>query len=164
MKLFTEDIIWTLLRLSMSFILLWTFFDKLFGLGFSTPSEKSWIAGVSPTAGFLKFGTSGFLAPLFNNLSGNLTVDVLFMSGLFLIGVSLLFGIGIKIASFSGSVMMFLIYLSLFPSENNPIIDQHIIYILILIGIWIRSKRQKFGLAEKWSKINFIKKYPVFKH
>lgn len=161
MKLFKENGVWELLRLSMALIMLWAFFDKLLGLGFATVSDKSWLAGTSPTAGFLKFALNGPLAPIFNNLSDNILVDLLFMGGLFLIGLSLLLGIGLKIASYSGALMMFLIYLSLFPPENNPLIDEHIVYILVFIGIAIRSRHQKFGLQEKWAKVKLVKKYPI---
>ena len=58
--------------------------------------------------------------------------------------------------------MMFLIYLSLFPPENNPLIDEHIIYIVVFIGLSIRVKTQKFVFGEKWKKMNFVKKYPIF--
>lgn len=145
----------------MSFILLWVFFDKLFGLGFATESNKSWLLGISPTTGFLSNAPDGPFAPLFNSLSGNIVVDILFMGGLLLVGAVLLLGIGMKIATYSGSLMMFLIYLSLFPPENNPLIDEHIVYIIILIGLAIRSEKQKFGLGKKWSEVKLVKKYPI---
>lgn len=161
MKLVSENLLWNLLRLSLSFIFLWAFFDKLFGLGFSTAVDKSWLAGVSPTAGFLKFGATGILSSLFNSLSGNIIVDVLFMTGLFAVGLCMLLGIGIKIASFSGALMMFLIYLSLFPSKNNPLLDEHIVYILIFFLIGKRSLSQKFWLSDKWKSLDLVKKYPI---
>lgn len=37
------------LRLTTGFIFLWAFLDKLFGLGFSTPSERAWINGGKPS-------------------------------------------------------------------------------------------------------------------
>ncbi|MBI2420661.1 MAG: hypothetical protein HYV38_01095 [Candidatus Levybacteria bacterium] len=156
-----ENIVWELLRLSLSFIFLWAFFDKLFGLGFATSANKSWLLGISPTTGFLSNAPHGPLASIFNNLSGNILVDFLFMGGLFLIGTALLLGIGMRITSYSGALLMFLIYLSLFPSENNPLIDQHVIYILVLIGLAIRSEKQKFSFGKKWSQLSFIKKYPI---
>ncbi len=42
-----------LTRLMVGFTFLWAFLDKTFGLGFSTPTEKSWLNGGSPTSGFL---------------------------------------------------------------------------------------------------------------
>lgn len=161
MKLKTENNIWNLLRLSISSIMLWAFFDKLLGLNFATASNKSWLAGVSPTAGFLKFAPDGLFAPIFNSLSGNFLIDVLFMSGLFLIGLCLLLGIGVKIACYCGALMMFLIYLSLFPPQNNPLIDEHIVYILVFILLAERSRKQSFGLSSRWDKISLVKKYPI---
>lgn len=156
-----ENIIWDLLRLSLSFIFLWVFFDKLFGLGFSTGASKSWLAGVSPTTGFLANAPDGPLAPIFNSLSGNILVDLLFMGGLFLVGSALLLGIGMKIAGYCGALMMFLIYLSLFPPENNLLIDEHTVYIIILIGLVIRGEKQKFGFGKKWSEVKLVKKYSI---
>lgn len=161
MKLLSEDNLWNLLRLSLSLILLWAFFDKVFGLGFATTQGKSWLAGVSPTAGFLLFSPKGTFAQIFHSLSGNILVDYLFMSGLFLVGLSLLLGIGIRIACLSGSLLMFLIYLSLFPPINNPILDDHIIYIIIFLLILRRSQFHDFGLSAKWKKTSLVKKYPV---
>ena len=40
-------------RVVLGFEFLWAFLDKLFGLGYATPSAKAWIAGGSPTKGFL---------------------------------------------------------------------------------------------------------------
>ena len=163
MKLLSENTLWNLLRFSISFIMLWAFFDKLLGLGFATALDKSWLSGVSPTAGFLKFGSQGFFAPIFHSLSGNILIDILFMSGLFLIGLCLLLGIGLRIACFSGVLMMFLMYLSLVPPENNPLIDEHIVYILVFILLAQRSNKQNFGLSSKWDNISMVKKYPILK-
>ena len=129
MKYFMENNAWQALRLSLSFIMLWAFFDKFFGLGFATESSKSWLSGVSPTSGFLQFVPDGLFAPVFNSLSGNIFIDFMFMGGLFLVGLCLLLGIGIKIASYSGALIMLLIYLSLFK-EIQP---WYFLNLLILI-------------------------------
>lgn len=143
--------------------MLWAFFDKLLGLGFATALDKSWLAGVSPTAGFLKFGSQGFFASFFHSLSGNILIDILFMAGLFSIGLCLLLGIGVRIACSSGALMMFLMYLSLVPPANNPLIDEHIVYILVFILLAKRSNNQSFGFSSKWQKLNVVKKYPILK-
>ena len=159
-----EKYFWPALRLVMSGIFLWTFFDKLLGLGFATESSKSWLSGASPTSGFLKFGTEGSaLSSYFQSLSGNIFVDLLFMSGLLLVGSALLLGIGLRIAGFTGSLMMFLIYLSLFPPENNPILDEHIVYIVSLLGIANTQSGDYFGIGKTWSKTELVKKYPIFR-
>ena len=53
-----ESHIWGALRFGMGWIFIWSFLDKLFGLGFPTSPESAWIAGGSPTFGFLNFGTA----------------------------------------------------------------------------------------------------------
>lgn len=35
-------------RLVIGWVFLWAFLDKVFGFGFSTPSERAWINGGSP--------------------------------------------------------------------------------------------------------------------
>ena len=42
------------LRIVVGFIFLWTFLDKTFGLGFSTPRQMAWINGGQPAQGFIK--------------------------------------------------------------------------------------------------------------
>ena len=132
----------------MGWLFLWPFLDKLFGLGFATPPENAWIGGGSPSFGFLKFATSGPLAPLFQSLAGNPIVDWLFMLGLLLIGLALLVGIGVTIAGYSGAVLMLLMWLSRLPPENNPILDEHIVYLLVLIGLARMKAWQWIGWAD----------------
>ncbi len=147
--------IWTILRLSMSWILLWSFFDKLFGLGISTQAANSWLNGSSPALGFLKSST-GPLAGIFQSMAGVPLVDWMFMLGLLLIGLALLLGVGIKIAGYSGALMMFLMWASHFPPHQNPVIDEHIIYLLIFL-IFATNKDQA---ATWWRKTKLVKSLP----
>ncbi|MBI5045331.1 MAG: hypothetical protein HZC02_05405 [Candidatus Levybacteria bacterium] len=161
MNFLSENNLWNFLRLSIASIMLWAFFDKLLGLGFATMPDKSWIVGVSPTAGFLAFAPDGVFASFFHSLSGNGIVDILFMSGLLLVGLCLALGIGIRVACMSGSLMMFFIYLSLFPPENNPLIDEHIVYIIAFLLLAHRSTKQNFFLHNKWKKVAIVKQHPI---
>ena len=151
--------IWAALRIGMGWLLLWPFLDKLFGLGFTTASEDAWIAGGSPTFGYLKFATSGPFAPLFQSLAGNPVVDWLFMLGLLFVGLALLLGIGLNIAGYSGAMMMLFLWLSRLPPENNPVLDEHIVYMIVLIGLARVKAGQWFGLGKWWSRL--VKDYPA---
>lgn len=122
-----------LLRFSLAFIFLWAAFDKTFGLGFSTPSGKAWIDGISPTTGFLQNATTGVLGHYFKLLAHNVLVDILFMTGLYGIGFSLLTGIGVKLMRITGPLLMLLMWAALVPTKTNPLIDEHIIYALVLL-------------------------------
>ena len=134
-----EKIILTSLRLSMGFIFAWAFFDKLLGLGFATTSDKAWINGGSPTFGFLKFAAKGPFADLFHGLAGIAVVDWMFMLGLLFVGLTLIFNKYVKLGAFAGIAMLFLMYLALILPENNPILDEHIIYIMVLALIGLRQ-------------------------
>lgn len=120
------------LRLSLGFVFLWAFLDKTFGLGFATKVENAWINGGSPTTGFLTHGVKGPLADFFQSLAGVAVVDWLFMLGILFVGLGLIFKKYFKLACLIGVIILFLMYLALLLPANNPIIDEHIIYILVL--------------------------------
>jgi thiosulfate dehydrogenase [quinone] large subunit len=71
--------------------------------------------------------------------------DWLFMLSLLGLGVALLFGIFTKVASYGGMVLVVLMWLALLPPEHNPVLDEHIIYALVLFGI------SKFGATGWWT-------------
>ena len=136
-----QKIIMLKLRFVMSFIFLWAFFDKTFGLGFATMTEKAWIHGGSPTTGFLSFGVKGPFAEIFHGLAGVAAVDWLFMLGLLFVGLTLLFNKYVLWGAVAGIIMMILMWLALLLPENNPIIDEHIVYALVFGLLAIQSKR-----------------------
>jgi len=156
-----EEVVWALLRLFIGFIFLWGFLDKLFGLGFSTAKDKAWLLGASPTAGFLK-STSGIFSNIFQSMAGSVLVDWLFMLGLLLIGVCLIFGIALRTTGYAGALFMLILWLALIPLEHNPILDEHIINFLVLIGISI-VRPMKFSLAKNWYNYSFVKKYSILR-
>jgi thiosulfate dehydrogenase [quinone] large subunit len=125
--------IYGILRVSMGIVFLWAFFDKTLGLGYATEAAQAWIRGGSPTYGFLIHGTHGPLASFFQSLAGLVWVDWSFMLGLAFVGISMLTGRGIKWGAIIGSVMLLLMWLAALPPENNPLIDDHIVYILVFV-------------------------------
>ena len=129
----TKKLSWLGLRLMMGLIFLWAFVDKLFGLGFATTAENAWIKGGSPTSGFLLNTTRGPLVEFFKGLSGMPAVDWLFMLGLLFVGLTVTFNRYLKWGALAGSAMLLLMYLAVFPPANNPLLDDHLVYILILV-------------------------------
>ena len=83
------------------------------------------------------------------------------MLGLLLIGLALILGIGVKIAGYSGALMMLLIWLALLLPKHNPILDEHIIYLVVLLGLTIVKSGQWFGLGKQWANTKIVKKYPI---
>lgn len=152
-----------LLRIFLGWLLLWAFLDKVFGLGFTTEADKSWLSGTSPTLGFLKFGSSGPFKEIFQAMAGQPLVDWLFMLGLLFVGLALILGIASRLATLGGSLMFALMYLAVLPPEHNPLIDEHIIYILILMGLYIDEAGNTLGLGQKWQKCPLVKNNPWLK-
>lgn len=145
-------------RVLLGFVFLWAFLDKTFGLTFATQPEQAWLAGGSPTTGFLKMGVNpdSPFAAFFNSLAGNPLVDWLFMLGLLGIGVALVFGVALRLAAVAGSVMLVMMWLALIPLENNPVVDDHIVY---AAALWVVAAGQrKFSLASWWTNLGFVKK------
>lgn len=151
-----------ILRISMGLIFLWAFFDKLLGLGFSTAAEKSWMAGGSPTTGFLQFGVHGPFADFFHSLAGNGMVDWLFMLGLLFIGITLTFGICMKLGGWSGILMLFFMYLAVgIQPANHPFIDDHFIYIFVIMVLMLGNAGIYFGLGNAWNRMALVQKYKI---
>lgn len=150
-----------LLRLSMSAIFLWAFFDKVIGLGFATKASSSWLSGGSPTTGFLKFGTTETFKPFFEGLAGNPAVDWAFMLGLLFLGTTLLLRIAMRLVAYAGTLLMLLMWLSLFPPKNNPVIDEHVIYALVLWVLYQSRAGEVWGFGKWWSKTPLVKNFPL---
>lgn len=163
---------WAALRISIGAIFLWAFFDKLFGLGFATCRDaktdvvttmcsKAWLEGGSPTYGFLKMAAKGPFAEFYNGLAGNHLIDWLFMMGLLLIGFALVAGIGVKIATMTGSLLLFMMWTAVLPPENNPVLDDHLVYIIALFGVYSANSSQVWGLRKWWVSQEVVKDFPI---
>jgi thiosulfate dehydrogenase [quinone] large subunit len=157
----STEYIWALLRLGMGWTFLWAFLDKLFGLGFATEAGKGWIDGGSPTSGFLDFATTGPLKEFYSGLAGSTVVDWMFMLGLLAIGLPLVLGIGVRIAASIGVVMLLMMYSSLLLPANNPFLDDHIIYAVIMLGLAIANPGYGLGLGRWWGRTRLAKRLPI---
>jgi thiosulfate dehydrogenase [quinone] large subunit len=143
--------IWAAVRVALGWTFLWAFLDKLFGLGFATPPDQAWLAGGSPTSGYLTHATAGPLAGFYQGIAGSPVINWLFMLGLLGLGVSLTLGIGTRIAGYAGALFMLLLWSSHLPPASNPILDQHIIYALTLLGLSASEAGQTLGLGKWWA-------------
>lgn len=150
---------WAAARIGMSFIFLWAFADKLAGLGFSTPAGKGWIDGGSPTKGFLT-GADGPLAGFYHTLAGTSFANIAFMTGLLGIGTALLLGIGMRIAAGAGALLMTMMYTVVLPPATNPLIDDHLILAVLLIGLAATGAGNTIGLGRWWAKLPLVKRLP----
>ena len=150
------------LRLATGFIFLWAFLDKTFGLGFSTPVERAWIHGGTPSQGFLNSDSVvGPLKPFFASIASPLT-DVLFMAGMLGIGLAVMLGIGLRISAIAGTAIMVLMYLAEWPftanaGSTNPLVDYHLIYAFALIAIAATAAGDTGGFGRQWRTLPIVR-------
>ncbi|MGD1060761.1 MAG: hypothetical protein ABR879_04820 [Methanomassiliicoccales archaeon] len=149
-------------RILLGWIFLWGFLDKLLGLGFATSTSHAWINGGSPTQGFLSFGVSGIFQSFYHSLAGNAVVDWLFMLALLALGIALILGIGMRLAAYGGTVFLLLLWGANVPPAQNPFIDEHIIYILLLWILFMLKAGQYIGLGSRWARTGLVRRWPLF--
>jgi thiosulfate dehydrogenase (quinone) large subunit len=157
------DYVWAVTRISLGWIFLWAFLDKLFGLGRATPAEGAWLDGGSPTTGYLTNAPTGPFQDFYNNLSGAAWADWLFMIGLLAIGVALILGIGIRIAAVAGGLMLVLMWTAVLPPPNNPFMDDHLIYAMVLIGLAAVNAGAVLGLGRWWADTTLVRRFPILR-
>ncbi len=159
------------LRIVMGLLFGWAFLDKLVGLGYATPGERAWLNGGSPTQGFLGNLDHGPFAAVFRGWAGAWWADWLFMLGLGGIAVALLAGIGLRVAAVAGTLMMLLMWAAEWPLDRftdagaptmstNPVLDYHVVYALVLIGLAVAGAGSTWGLGTAWARLGIVAKNP----
>ena len=166
--------VWAVTRISLGWVFLWAFLDKTFALGFATGrdpetgvvdffGDAAWINGGSPTTGFLQFGTEGkVFHDFFAGLAGPFT-DWVFMLALLGIGVALILGIGMRIMAVAAAILMTSMWAAELRLDNNPFMDDHIVYALVAIGLAIGGAGRTWGLGRRWEEAKLVKRFPVLK-
>lgn len=169
--------IWGVLRLAMGWTFLWAFLDKAFALGFATGrdpktgvvdrfGDAAWIHGGSPTDGFLKFGlhTKAPFTDFYSGLVGSTFIEWIYMLSMLAIGIALILGIATRLAAGAGIVWMVLFYTAaaIWP-ENNPFLDEHVVYAIVLAGIGVVGAGRYLGIGRAWERLSFVQKYPILR-
>ncbi|WP_141576798.1 DoxX family membrane protein [Actinomadura sp. WMMA1423] len=154
---------WAAARFALGWVFLWAFLDKTFGLGHETPAAKAWIDGGSPTEGFLKHSPAGPFADFYHDIAGAGWADWLFMIGLGGIGAALILGVGMRIAAGAGAALLVMMWSAVLPPENNPFMDDHLVYAILIIGLALVSAGDTLGLGRWWGGTPLVKRLPFLK-
>ena len=84
--------------------------------------------------------------------------------GLTLLGISLILGIGVRLSSILGGVLMLLYYFPIldfpYPNPHSYIVDEHIIYILVLLFLAAVRAGRVWGLENWCGNLPICAKYP----
>jgi thiosulfate dehydrogenase [quinone] large subunit len=150
-------------RISLGWVFLWAFLDKTFGLGRATPAEAAWVNGGSPTNGFLANAPVGPFADFYNGIAGAAWADWLFMVGLAAIGTALILGVAMRIAAVAGAALLLMMWTAVLPPANNPFMDDHLIYALVLGVLALTAAGHTLGLGRVWEKLPLVARYGALK-
>lgn len=114
-----------LLRASLGWLFFYAGLTKLINPNWSA---AGFLSGASTFPGFFHWLARPEILPVINILNE---------WGLALLGVSLILGIFVRFSSFFGAILMILYYLAQlkfpYPNANSFIVDEHIIYALVLL-------------------------------
>ena len=139
-----------LLRLTMGWVFVWAGFDKLIR-GFSAE-------------GFLLHATRGPLGGWFQSLGENGTaldvINPVVVWSQILIGIALIFGVGVRWAAFWGATMMFMFYIAQFPPEHNPFVEYYLIYALVLGALGALGAGRIMGLDALIGRHPLVRRIP----
>jgi thiosulfate dehydrogenase [quinone] large subunit len=158
------------LRVVMGLTFLWAFADKMFGLGYTTKTAAAWIHGGSPTQGFLGHVQVGPAQSMLRSWAGTGWVDWLFMLALLGVGLALLLGIGMRLAAIAGTLLLASMWIAEWPlarstsagaatSSSNPLIDYHLIYLVVVIALAVFAAGDTWGFGRRWARSAVVRRY-----
>ncbi|MBX6354429.1 MAG: hypothetical protein IRZ05_01085, partial [Micromonosporaceae bacterium] len=84
-------------------------------------------------------------------------------TGLAGIGTALILGIGLRIAAATGATLLVMMWSAVLPPDNNPFMDDHLIYALVLVALALTNAGNTLGLGKPWSDIPLVHHNPWLK-
>jgi thiosulfate dehydrogenase [quinone] large subunit len=85
------------------------------------------------------------------------------MLGLLTIGVALILGVFVNLAAAGGALLLVMMWTAVLPPENNPFMDDHLIYALTLGLLASLGAGRWLGLGRKWEQTALVQKVPVLR-
>lgn len=147
----SEKISLFLLRISLGWLFFYSGITKIL-----TPNWSSikYLSGAKTFAGFFEWMTQPNILPIINIMNE---------WGQLLLGISLILGIGVRLSTTLGGVLMVLYYIALpfpYPNPQSFIVDEHIIYALAMIYLGIIRAGRVYGLETWCSNLPICSKFP----
>ncbi len=118
-------------------------------------SAAGYLQGAKTFAGFYQWLLSPGILPIVNFVNE---------WGLTLLGVSLILGVGVRLSSVFGAVLMLLYYFPTldfpYPNAHSYIVDEHIIYAAMLLFFAAVRAGRAWGLENWCSGLPFCSRFP----
>ena len=141
-----------LLRLSMGWLFFYAGITKVLNPAWSA---AGYLKGAKTFVEFYQWLASPGILPI---------VDFVNEWGLVLLGLSLIFGVFVRLSSILGAVLMLLYYLPIldfpYPNPHSYLVDEHIIYALVLLLFASLRAGRVWGLENWCSNLPICSKFP----
>lgn len=127
-----------LLRISLGWLYFWAGFTKIINPSWSA---AGYLEGAKLFPEFYAWLASPSILPITNFLNE---------WGLFLLGISLLLGLGVRFSTLFGVLLMVLYYIPLgvpYPNPHSLIVDEHIVYAAALLVLYASYAGRFWGLG-----------------
>lgn len=133
-----------LLRLGLGWLFFYAGITKVIDGGWSA---AGYLTHASTFSGFYGWLASPGILPVTNYVNE---------WGLTLLGVSLILGLFVRVSSILGGLMMVLYWFPIlaFPKvgEHSLLVDEHIVYTLVLLYFWAVNAGRVWGLDSFWGR------------
>ena len=145
-----------LLRVSMGWLFFYSGITKVLDPQWSA---AGYLKGAKTFAGFYQWLISPGILPILNFVNE---------WGLTLLGVSLILGIGVRVSSVLGAVIMIGYYLPAldfpYPNPHSFLVDEHIIYALALLLLGSLRAGRAWGFGNWCSNLPIFSKFPKLRN
>lgn len=140
------------LRLAIGWMFLYAGLTKVLDPAWTS---KGYLLGAKTFSGFYLWLTQPGIMP---------AIDFVNEWGLTLLGISLILGVFVRLSSVLGAVLMLLYYLPIldfpYPNLHSFIVDEHIIYIFVLLFFATMRAGRVYGLENWCSNLPLCAKFP----
>jgi thiosulfate dehydrogenase [quinone] large subunit len=141
-----------LLRVTLGWMFFWAGITKIVDPAFSA---GGYLKGAKTFVWFYQWLTNPSILPFVNFVNE---------WGLTLLGISLILGIGVRLSSVLGAVLMLLYYFPIldfpYPNAHSFIVDEHIIYAAALLFLGALRAGRTWGLENWCSNLPICSKFP----
>lgn len=78
-------------------------------------------------------------------------------------GAALMLGIGMRVAAASGALLLTFMSMASLPLDNDPFMNDHLIYAVVLIGLAAVHAGDTLGLGRTWARTDLVRRFPVLR-
>lgn len=150
-----EKISLFLLRISLGFLFLYAGYTKVINPQWSA---EGYMKGAKTFPEFYQWLLSPDILPVVNFVNE---------WGLLLLGVSLILGVGVRVSSLLGAVLMMLYYFPVldfpYPNPHSFIVDEHIVYICSLLVLAALNAGRIWGLGKWCAALPLCSRFPFLR-